>query len=170
MNAAVRRRARVAELQGASPAVAARFARLYERPVMLEVKALGRRFDSDQGECTALSDISFRAHRRELMCVIGPSGCGKSTLVRILAGLDAPTSGEMLLDGNAVHGPGPDRGMVFQGYTLFPWRTVLQNVMFGLEVARHGPHERRDRSAASGSTSSACVASPTPTRISSPAA
>ena len=58
--------------------------------------------------------------------MIGPSGCGKSTLVRIVAGLDEPTGGEMLLDGKPIHGPGPDRGMVFQGYTLFPWLTVLQ--------------------------------------------
>jgi NitT/TauT family transport system ATP-binding protein len=115
--------------------VAKRFARIYERPVVLEVKQLVRAFPSDGGIVTALDDISFRAHRRELLCVIGPSGCGKSTLVRILAGLDQPSSGDMLLDGKAVHGPCPDRGMVFQGYTLFPWRTVLENVMFGLEIA-----------------------------------
>jgi NitT/TauT family transport system ATP-binding protein len=115
-------------------AVAARLARIYQRPVTLEVRELGRRFPSDDGEVAALERVSFRAHRRELLCVIGPSGCGKSTLVRILAGLDAPTSGHMLLDGRPVHGPGPDRGMVFQSYTLFPWRTVLQNVMFGPEV------------------------------------
>jgi NitT/TauT family transport system ATP-binding protein len=118
-----------------APEVAARFGRLYQRDVILEIKSLGRTFESEQGTCTALHDISVRAHRRELMCVIGPSGCGKSTLARIIAGLDAPTSGEMLLDGAAVRGPGPDRGMVFQGYTLFPWRTVLENVMFGLEVS-----------------------------------
>ncbi|HKP57179.1 MAG TPA: ABC transporter ATP-binding protein [Polyangiales bacterium] len=114
--------------------VAQRFARIYERPVVLDVQKLGRSFQSDQGYVAALEDISFRAHRREFICVIGPSGCGKSTLIRILAGLDQPTSGQMLLDGKPVHGPGPDRGMVFQGYTLFPWRTVLENVMFGLEM------------------------------------
>jgi NitT/TauT family transport system ATP-binding protein len=90
---------------------------------------------------TALEGVSFRAHRREFLCVIGPSGCGKSTLIRILAGLDNPTSGEMLLDGKAVSGPGPDRGMVFQGYTLFPWRTVLQNVMFGPQMRGHSRAE-----------------------------
>ena len=116
------------------PEVAARFQRIYQRPVTLEVKELGRCFDSDQGRVAALDNISFRAHRREFLCVIGPSGCGKSTLIRILAGLDSPTSGEMLLDGEPARGPCPDRGMVFQGYTLFPWRTVLQNVMFGPEM------------------------------------
>jgi len=114
--------------------VAARFARIYERPVVLDVQKLGRSFQSDNGYVAALEDISFQAHRREFICVIGASGCGKSTLIRILAGLDQPTSGQMLLDGKPVHGPGPDRGMVFQGYTLFPWRTVLENVMFGLEM------------------------------------
>jgi len=116
------------------PEVAARFQRIYQRPVTLEVKELGRCFESDQGRLAALEDINFRAHRREFLCVIGPSGCGKSTLIRILAGLDSPSSGQLLLDGSPVEGPGPDRGMVFQGYTLFPWRTVLQNVMFGPEM------------------------------------
>jgi NitT/TauT family transport system ATP-binding protein len=117
-----------------SEAVTARFARIYRRPVILELTGLGRRFESESGEVTALDRIDLRAHRREFLCIIGPSGCGKSTLIRILAGLDEPTSGEVLLEGNKVSGPGPDRGMVFQGYTLFPWRTVLENVMFGLEM------------------------------------
>ena len=112
-----------------------RFERLKQRPVVLEVKDLCKSFESSAGSVTALEGINFRARQREFVCVIGPSGCGKSTLIRILAGLEAPTSGEMLLDGKAVQGPGPDRGMVFQGYTLFPWRTVKKNVMFGLEMA-----------------------------------
>ena len=115
-----------------------RFTRLKQRPVLLEVKGLGKTFDSAHGSVTALNDISFKTHRREFVCVIGPSGCGKSTLIRILAGLEPPSSGRVLLDGKAVHGPGPDRGMVFQGYTLFPWLTVKKNVMFGLEMAGRG--------------------------------
>lgn len=118
-----------------APEVAARFARLRQRPVALEVKGLGKSFESPKGTVTALADVSFRVHRRELMCVIGPSGCGKSTLARILAGLDSATTGEVLVDGHAVNGPGPDRGMVFQGYTLFPWLTVKENVMFGPRMA-----------------------------------
>jgi len=121
-----------------SDAVHDRFKRLKQRPVVLEVKGLGKEFESAHGTVTALRDINFKTHRREFVCVIGPSGCGKSTLIRILAGLETPTSGSVLLDGKAVRGPGPDRGMVFQGYTLFPWLTVKKNVMFGLEMAGRG--------------------------------
>ncbi len=116
-----------------SDAVRERFARLKSREVVLEVKGLNKTFESAQGRVTALRDISFQTHRREFVCVIGPSGCGKSTLIRILAGLESLTSGDVLLDGKPVNGPGPERGMVFQGYTLFPWLTVKKNVMFGLE-------------------------------------
>lgn len=119
-------------------AVKDRFDRMKERPVTLQVKNLQKEFDSPQGKVTALKDINFKTYKREFVCVIGPSGCGKSTLIRILAGLETPTSGEVLLDGKAVSAPGPDRGMVFQGYTLFPWLTVKKNVMFGLEMSGHG--------------------------------
>ncbi|HEX9782236.1 MAG TPA: ABC transporter ATP-binding protein [Opitutaceae bacterium] len=117
-----------------SRAVAERFRKLKERPVVLDVERLSRSFESEGGPVTALSDISFQVHRREFICVIGPSGCGKSTLIRIIAGLDHPTAGRMLLDGREISGPSADRGMVFQGYTLFPWLTVKRNVMFGLEM------------------------------------
>lgn len=121
-----------------APEVRDRFARLKQRPVILEVKDLYKEFDTPHGKVTALKDINFKTHKREFVCVIGPSGCGKSTLIRILAGLETETGGKMLLDGKEVHGPGPDRGMVFQGYTLFPWLTVKKNVMFGLEMAGRG--------------------------------
>ncbi len=114
------------------PAVKNRFDALKQRDIILDVKNLGKKFPSKNGEVTALKDINFVTHRREFVCVIGPSGCGKSTLIRILAGLESASSGEVLLDGKPVSGPGPDRGMVFQGYTLFPWLTVKKNVMFGL--------------------------------------
>jgi NitT/TauT family transport system ATP-binding protein len=117
-----------------SPEVRERFRRLKERPVILEVKNLVKKFETPRETILALDKVSFNAHRREFLCVIGPSGCGKSTVARILAGLEDSTSGEVLLDGAPIHGPGPDRGMVFQGYTLFPWLTVLKNVMFGLEI------------------------------------
>ncbi len=120
------------------PEVAARFDRIKQRPVVLNVDHLGKVFSGGDGQVTALQDICFQVHRREFICVIGPSGCGKSTLIRILAGLDYPTSGQLLLDGEPVSGPSPDRGMVFQGYTLFPWLTVKKNVMFGLRMKGHG--------------------------------
>jgi NitT/TauT family transport system ATP-binding protein len=117
-----------------SKAVKNRFDRLKAREVVLEVKQLGKVYKTTKGEVTALKDINFKTHRREFVCVIGPSGCGKSTLIRILAGLEPHTSGDVLLDGKPVTGPGRDRGMVFQGYTLFPWLNVRKNVMFGLEM------------------------------------
>ncbi len=118
-----------------SPEVSARFRRIAERPVVLKVNRLGKTFDGVKGRIQALHDISFQVRRREFISIIGPSGCGKSTLVRILAGLDDHSAGEILLDDREVTGPGRDRGMVFQGYTLFPWLTVLKNVMFGLELS-----------------------------------
>jgi NitT/TauT family transport system ATP-binding protein len=122
-----------------SAAVAARFARLKQRPLILDVQGLGKTFTAPGRPPTvALERVSFQAHRRELMCVIGPSGCGKSTLARLVAGLEEPTSGEMTIDGRPIRGPGSDRGMVFQSYTLFPWLTVLKNVMFGLELGGSG--------------------------------
>ena len=120
-----------------SPAVADRFSKLRERPVVLDVQDLTKTFWSHGLEHTTLDRISFHVHRREFLSVLGPSGCGKSTLIRIIAGLDTPTSGDVLLDGKTVDGPGPDRGMVFQSYTLFPWLTVKKNVMFGLRMAGH---------------------------------
>jgi NitT/TauT family transport system ATP-binding protein len=111
-----------------SPEVKDRFDRLKQRPVTMEVKGLNKQF----GEVTALKDINLKIHKREFVCVIGPSGCGKSTLIRILAGLEQASSGQVLLNGEAVTEPGPERGMVFQGYTLFPWLTVKKNIMFGL--------------------------------------
>jgi len=124
-----------------SAAVRERFAKIKQREVILEVKQLGKIYQSAQGEVTALRGVNFTIHRRELVCVIGPSGCGKSTLIRMLAGLEPHTSGEVLLDGKPVDGPGSDRGMVFQGYTLFPWLTVKKNVMFGPEINNHGKLE-----------------------------
>ncbi len=125
-----------------TPEVAARFAKLRERPVVLDVDQLGKQFISPQGKIIqALQDINFKVHRREFVSVIGPSGCGKSTLIRIVAGLETPTSGEIRLNGETIRGPGPDRGMVFQGYTLFPWLTVKKNVMFGLKMSGKGSIE-----------------------------
>lgn len=109
-----------------------RFDRLKKRPVTMEVKNLTKQFTTQNSTVTALKDINLSIYKREFVCVIGPSGCGKSTLIRILAGLESATSGDVLLDGEKVTKPGSERGMVFQGYTLFPWLTVKENIMFGL--------------------------------------
>ena len=119
------------------PAMQERFARIDARPVVLEVKNLGKVFPSPRGDVIALQNINFSVRRREFITIIGPSGCGKSTLARIIAGLEPHSSGEMLLDGRPVTGPDRDRGMVFQGYTLFPWLSVVRNVMFGPSLAGH---------------------------------
>jgi NitT/TauT family transport system ATP-binding protein len=118
-----------------APEVRARFDRIRERPIVLEVSHLEKRYPTRTGEFIALRNINFDVHQREFICVIGRSGCGKSTLIRTIAGLQEPTGGEIVVEGNSVRGPGPDRGMVFQSYTLFPWLTVLRNVMFGLRMS-----------------------------------
>lgn len=117
-----------------SQAVKERLDRMKAREVILEVAGLTKKFQVGKRDVMALDDISFRTHRREFLCIVGPSGCGKSTLVRILAGLETASGGRVLLDGHPVKGPGRERGMVFQGYTLFPWLTVRRNVMFGLQM------------------------------------
>ncbi|WP_436897843.1 ABC transporter ATP-binding protein [Acinetobacter gyllenbergii] len=107
------------------------FEHIYTRPLMLETKQLTQIFQHGGSERTVLNQIDLRIHKREFVCVIGPSGCGKSTLSRVVAGLDDYHSGEVLVEGQKIKGPSSERGMVFQGYTLFPWKTVKENVMFG---------------------------------------
>ena len=89
-----------------------------------------------------LQDINLSIKENEFICFIGPSGCGKTTLLRIMAGLEEATEGSVTLDGDPIKGPGPERGMVFPEYSLFPWRTVLDNVVFGLELKGVPPAER----------------------------
>ena len=107
------------------------FKALYQRNVVLQVDQLTQSFDQGGSRKVILQDVSLQIHEREFVCVIGPSGCGKSTLGRIIAGLDAYPSGEVIVNKEKVKGPSASRGMVFQGYTLFPWKTVKENVMFG---------------------------------------
>jgi NitT/TauT family transport system ATP-binding protein len=113
------------------PEVAAYFAEVATRKVVLSIEHLGREFESANGNLVALKDVNFSVRQREFISVIGPSGCGKSTLIRVVAGLEDPSSGIVAVDGVPVTGPGADRGMVFQNYTLFPWLTVRKNVLFG---------------------------------------
>ncbi len=124
-----------------SEPVRARFERLKAREVAMRVETLGKVFRTAEGaETVALRGIDLVTHRREFLCVVGPSGCGKSTFVRILAGLETKSSGTVSVGGVPVAGPGADRGMVFQGYTLFPWLSVLRNVAFGLEENGESRH------------------------------
>ncbi len=123
---------RLPDYRDFAPSVAARFDRIRTRPVILRIRDLKKSFGANGGTHVVFDRLSIDIHRREFICAVGPSGCGKSTFARIVAGLDEASAGEILLDGQPVAGPGPDRGMVFQGYTLFPWLTVRSNVMFGL--------------------------------------
>jgi ABC-type nitrate/sulfonate/bicarbonate transport system ATPase subunit len=95
------------------------------------------------GPTLALQPTDLTVAPGEFVAILGPSGCGKSTLLRIVAGLDRPTGGELFLDGAPIAGPGPDRGMVFQSYTLFPWLTVQQNICFGLRERGVAEAEQR---------------------------
>jgi NitT/TauT family transport system ATP-binding protein len=124
----------VADYTLQSPETAARFARIRQREVILSVQNLKKSFVTNGTERVVFDHLSFDVHRREFITIIGPSGCGKSTFIRIAAGLDESSGGAILLSGVPVTGPGPDRGMVFQGYTLFPWLSVKRNVMFGLQM------------------------------------
>jgi NitT/TauT family transport system ATP-binding protein len=102
----------------------------------LEVDHVSKRFAVDQGEgVEALHDVSLGVGEGEFVCLLGPSGCGKTTLLRIIAGLETPTEGEVRVDGVPVTGPTPRLGMIFQDYSLYPWRRVLDNIAFGLELA-----------------------------------
>jgi NitT/TauT family transport system ATP-binding protein len=93
---------------------------------------------------TALEDITLDVRLGEFLALVGPSGCGKSTLLDLLGGLTTPTSGRILLDGRPIEGPARDRGIVFQQYALFPWRTAAQNVEFGLDIAGLKARQRRE--------------------------
>lgn len=111
----------------------------------IQIKNLRKVFKTDDTETIALENFSLDIRKGELISIVGPSGCGKTTLLRVIAGLLEPTSGEVLIGGKKCEGPGPDRGMVFQEFALFPWRSVRKNVEFGLEVAGDPKAERRER-------------------------
>lgn len=116
-----------------------------EPSAAVAVDRVSKTFDGPDGSVEALRDVSFTAEPGKFVCVVGPSGCGKTTLIRIIAGLVDPTAGEIRIGDRPVTGPGMDRGMVFQEYGLFPWRTVLGNVRFGLEERDLSAAERDRR-------------------------
>ena len=103
-------------------------------------------FDTPKGKLSVVEDISFDIDDGDFIAMIGPSGCGKTTMMNMLAGFQKPSSGEVQFDGRAVDGPGPERGVIFQEYGVFPWLTVMQNIAFGLQLkANHTPVSERNR-------------------------
>jgi NitT/TauT family transport system ATP-binding protein len=108
------------------------------------IRDLSKAFPKEDGTATqALAGVNLEISDEEFICLVGPSGCGKTTLLRIIAGLETATTGDVTVDGRAVTGPDPKRGMVFQEYSLFPWRRVIDNVAFGLEMKGVAKEERR---------------------------
>jgi NitT/TauT family transport system ATP-binding protein/sulfonate transport system ATP-binding protein len=112
----------------------------------LLIEGVSRTFAAVRGgqPVKALMPVDLAVAANDFITILGPSGCGKSTLLRIVAGLEAPSEGRVLLDGKAVTRPGPDRGMVFQSYTLFPWLTVAENIVFGLRERGMAEGERAE--------------------------
>ncbi|MGZ4905052.1 MAG: ABC transporter ATP-binding protein [Halobacteriota archaeon] len=107
----------------------------------LSLKGVTKVFD----DFTAVNEVTFTVSEGEFICIVGPSGCGKTTVLRLVAGLVAPTIGSLSMDGIPISGPGSDRGMIFQDYALFPWRTVQGNVAFGLEMKDLAKQAREER-------------------------
>ena len=111
----------------------------------ITVTGVNKVFKTSEREVVALKDINLEIPKGQFVCLLGPSGCGKSTLLNAVAGFSLPSSGNIVADGKLVSGPGPERGMVFQEYALFPWMTVEQNIAFGLEVKGMEKTAIRDR-------------------------
>jgi NitT/TauT family transport system ATP-binding protein len=109
----------------------------------IEVRRLGMSFGETAQSVQALTDVSIEVAPGEFVSLIGPSGCGKSTLLNVVAGFAKPTHGDVHIDGRAIEGPGSDRGVVFQQYSLFPWMSVRRNVEFGLRMAGVGATQRQ---------------------------
>ncbi len=116
------------------------------RRVKLSVKEVSKIFQLKKDlSIKAVENVTFDVHENELCILLGPSGCGKSTVLRMVAGLEEPTSGSLVLDGKEIIGPGRNRGMVFQSYTSFDWLTVQKNVEYGMRLNNVLPAERRER-------------------------
>lgn len=116
-----------------------------QNPIKLEVYNISKSYRVKGKQLVVLQNINFQLAHREFVCLLGVSGCGKSTLLNIVAGLVSPCSGQVIIDGQVVSGPGADRGMVFQGYTLYPWLTVAQNVAFGLQLQNLPKRDQQER-------------------------
>ena len=108
----------------------------------LEINHVSKVFEQRNEASRALSDISTVVRDEEFLCILGPSGCGKTTLLRMIAGLEPVTEGTIAVDGEPVSGPGRKMAMIFQDYSLYPWRTVIENIAFGLEIQDVNRDER----------------------------
>jgi NitT/TauT family transport system ATP-binding protein len=111
-------------------------------PIII-VRGLGKRFSRGGKDVEAIRDFNLEISEGEFIAIVGPSGCGKSTFLHMVGGFEPITEGELLVEGHPVTGPGPDRGMVFQEFALFPWRTVAENIAWGLEIQERSKSERQ---------------------------
>jgi NitT/TauT family transport system ATP-binding protein len=112
---------------------------------VISVQDATKIYQTDRGRTVSLDNVSIDVAKGEFITLVGPSGCGKSTMLNLIAGLLDPTSGSVLVNGTPVSGPGPDRGVIFQQYALFPWLTARENVEFGLRLQGVGKKERAER-------------------------
>lgn len=113
--------------------------------VDIQIKNVHKVFQSDSGDVIALKDINLEIKDGEFVCLLGPSGCGKSTLLNAIAGFSLPSSGEITVNNKKITEPGPDRGMVFQEYALFPWMSVADNITFGLRIKKEDPTKIKNK-------------------------
>ena len=111
----------------------------------IQINGVSKIFSAGGNKVIALEDINLEVKPGEFICLLGPSGCGKSTLLNAVAGFSHPTSGSIVVNGKPVQAPGPDRGMVFQEYALFPWMTVEKNIAFGLEIKKQTKVQIREK-------------------------
>lgn len=117
---------------------------LQQEEIEINIQNLSKVYKTNNGSFEALKNVSLYVKNEEFVSILGPSGCGKSTILRILAGLEEPTSGSVQVSGEEVKGPSAKRGMVFQSYTLFPWLTVRENIEFGLKLKGMKQKERKE--------------------------
>lgn len=129
--------------QGATPESNATAQSPSATPIVLQAKRISKTYN--RGTFTALDDVSLDLRENQITAFVGPSGCGKTTMLRIIAGLEFPSRGSIEAYGKPVIGPGPDRGMIFQAYTSFPWLTTFQNIEYGMKITGVPREERLQR-------------------------
>ncbi len=116
-----------------------------ETEIIFDIKKVTKQFQIKKQAVQALEEVNVQIRKNRFVALLGTSGCGKSTLLRMLCGLDSPTTGEILFKGKPIVGPGVARGMIFQGYTLFPWMSIIENVAYGLKEGGVPKSERLEQ-------------------------